>query len=133
MPEGQMPCLEDLSDATVVHQCDRLSTRPVAIGPRLARTGRNALLCTFATQSALGHNDCMPVACRSLDRGRTWSAPVPLWPKHTVQDSLFGSISPKRDAKGRLLFYGFRFHVDEPGEKNWQEDNFGLKQSELFY
>ncbi len=123
----------ELLEPLVVCQRDSRAPRPIASGARLARLGPTQLLCTYMIQEALGRNDFHPVASRSQDLGRTWSAPAPLWPEHGAWDSIFGSVSPRRDALGRLVFWGMRFTVDQPGETTWQEANFGFKQNELIY
>jgi hypothetical protein len=45
--------------------------------------------------------------------------------------SIFGSVSRGRD--GRLLFFGSRTVIDEPGEPLWSDATQGLKPNELIW
>lgn len=123
----------DVLGTQVLHARDISKDRPIAIGPRLVRLSENQLACTFMLQQALGKNDFMPVICHSDDLGQLWSSPQLLWKDHTWRDSIFGAVSPRRDAQGRLIFYGLTCHVDQQGESNWHGENHGLKQNELFF
>jgi len=100
-------------------------------GPRVALGSRGQVICTFVAQTALGTNDFKPMLTSSVDGGRTWAEPEPIWPELFGRYSIFGSVSHGRD--GRLLFFGSRTVIDEPGELFWSDATQGLKPNELIW
>lgn len=99
--------------------------------PRCVIASDGTIVCTFIAQSVLGTNDFKPMITRSADGGNTWSEPVFIWPKHTENFSIFGSIS--RAPTGVFLFYGTRTVVDTPGESFWLDATQGLKANDLVW
>lgn len=105
--------------------------RPVAVGPRCVRLADGSLVCSFMLQSRLGCNDFIPVIARSIDRGRTWSDPIPVWPKLAEEYSIFCSLGCGRP--GELLLFGTRTPINTAGELFWREETSGMKQNELVW
>lgn len=95
----------------------------------LARTGE--IVCTFIVQSKLGVNDFKPMICRSIDGGRTWSAPEFIWPH--LHERFSSSCAISRAPNGDLHLYGKRTPIDQPGESAWSDATQGLKQNELYW
>jgi hypothetical protein len=118
----------DTLQAGWVHRSDS-PAGGVAVGSRVARLPNGELVCSFMRQSAIGINDLGPVLSRSIDGGRSWSPPKPVWPHLADRWSNFVSISA--DQAGGLYLFGTRTKIDRPGEPVWSDATQGLKANEL--
>jgi hypothetical protein len=103
----------------------------VAAGPRAVVTARGDLLCSFMVQPALGVNAFEPMLARSVDGGKTWQQPQPVWPQVRGRESIFCSLSKAPD--GALVLFGTATGIDRPGESFWSEETQGLKANRLVW
>jgi dihydrodipicolinate synthase/N-acetylneuraminate lyase len=118
-------------DEGFVYRCCDDQPRKSVVGSRCCVTDTGELICSFLIHSGLGHNDFVPMLSRSIDRGCTWSDPVPVWPQLRSKYSITVSIS--RSTSGEFFLFGTRTPIDFPGESFWSQETLGMKQNELIW
>ena len=123
---------ETLGDGFVLQTSPVARNSDIAVGPRLAVLPSGEVVCSFMLTAKTATNDFIPVLCRSLDQGETWSSPQPVWPQLKFAWSVYAGISRDRSS-GNLHLFGTRTRIDVPGESIWSAATQGLKANELIW